>query len=648
MARASGLVTYVCREKEYLLLPAESDEVEAYSQQEPDDEKYDEWFLQYVKDKGIQPRYDASRSKYWSGVSYGGGYSGGKGDDAVRMAMIQRAATSLIRVVSPDVKPSDVAFAPVGTSTVDIAGEGHQITLPTSVIKGKDIYEDIDAVAGYGIHEAYHLNDSVPLIKNDTVVAKMLNNEGWEAQLIKFIEDMRVNALGNADNPGFSHYIDEVYDRIYETQGNEYQLPDEWPSKPINNLNGTEMGAANVFGQQLSALAAPMFYGKHVGTGSDKPYYDKIQKAQQILSDYVAKGRSATPSDLRQAKLDIAKLLDPPAYSNTPVPMPVPSSVDGAIAQDEQGIEDEQAQKITAAIAAGMSEEKNKDNEFLKSAGIGDSSTTIVKPIIKWDGFQKIGKMPNEVLKADAELRLTRTLARNEEPYTRSGDLNEDELYRLFNGDDRVFIDVTEEVEEEAAIYFVIDVSGSMGGSGIQQASQMAWLLVHSMNKRKNVKVKVFAFTSGFALGVLSKGSIVDQYGYGNNSWQTGIQTKGTVLYRIFEEGDSLDRLDWLPNLPSGGTPEADAVAWCGKELLEEEEPRKYLIMLTDGSPGGAGPGGVRKVVNQLMKKGLFVAHIGLYGADPIEQKKMYDYYVTFKNIGQTIKEFSKILDKVR
>jgi len=199
----------------------------------------------------------------------------------------------------------------------------------------------------------------------------------------------------------------------------------------------------------------------------------------------------------------------------------------------------------------------------------------------------------------------------------RSGELDEDELYRLNIGDMRVFKDSTEDRIPETAVYLLVDLSGSMHRHqsrhsytlaspfgttfepAINVAHRMARLLVESMSREPNVKTRVLAHSAK------DSGGADDGIG-------------DARFFRIWEQGDPIMRLNLLKEVGRNYNYDGFAIAWAGKLLQEEPETHKMLIILSDGLPAGRSYGKpeaplhVKRVVDRLVRSGVDVMQIAL------------------------------------
>lgn len=131
-------------------------------------------------------------------------------------------------------------------------------------------------------------------------------------------------------------------------------------------------------------------------------------------------------------------------------------------------------------------------------------------------------------------------------------------LPRLGLADPRVFRSETEETRVDTAVTVLLDRSGSMRGAEIVVAREAALAVEYAFEEIEGVSPSVFAFPGSG----------------GDNRWVRTLHRRGRrVQPRRF--GISA----------GGGTPLTEAARFAGWDLLTASEPRKILIVITDGHP---------------------------------------------------------------
>jgi nitric oxide reductase activation protein len=292
------------------------------------------------------------------------------------------------------------------------------------------------------------------------------------------------------------------------------------------------------------------------------------------------------------------------------------------------------------------------DPFFYPVGARGPSEIHVFRP--KLEGKGHLPPLDGLLAKAKAAFEFRKATPRADERLMQSGELDEDDLYRLMQGDMRVFRDITEEVLPSAAVYLLVDMSGSMSSYfGAREwsykpsaneetrktvAFKMAYLMVKALHNRPNVKTRVLGHT----------GEVWDKSGVRN----------GAQFYRLWEEGDRLERLDLINQLQPGENYDSYAIAWAGKLLQEEEADQKVLIVLSDGQPAGTYYGGdpamrhVRIVTDGLKRKGVDTIQLSMArDLSDADQRKMFEHYIpapkSDKPYAEFLRQFTRLLEKV-
>ena len=164
----------------------------------------------------------------------------------------------------------------------------------------------------------------------------------------------------------------------------------------------------------------------------------------------------------------------------------------------------------------------------------------------------------------------------------RSGTLDENSLHRA-TYDDKLFHRPPTEGKGKVDLTVLIDASGSMSGSRIETAKQVAYALTQVFHKIADIRV------------------------YSHNAYHSTCNLQ-----------------EWSPkSLPilRAGNENADgyAIKYCIEELLQRSDRRKVLIQIADGQPscsggyeGTAAYSHVRQVTQSGISKGVTMATIGL------------------------------------
>ncbi|MCK9171928.1 MAG: VWA domain-containing protein [Desulfuromonas thiophila] len=132
-------------------------------------------------------------------------------------------------------------------------------------------------------------------------------------------------------------------------------------------------------------------------------------------------------------------------------------------------------------------------------------------------------------------------------------------LPRLATKDPRVFRQEAEQVAVNTAVTILLDRSGSMCGDRLEVASQAALAAALALDSIPGVEVSAAAFPGSTGNNVIS---VMTAFG---ESARATAKNYGIAS--------------------TGGTPTANALYWAGSRLANRPEPRKMVLVITDGDP---------------------------------------------------------------
>ena len=139
---------------------------------------------------------------------------------------------------------------------------------------------------------------------------------------------------------------------------------------------------------------------------------------------------------------------------------------------------------------------------------------------------------------------------------SRHGRLCPHNLHRMFVGKPMIFRSNSPISAVNTAVHLLVDTSGSMSGQPIRRARQASFAIAHALKTVPGINLGVTTFPA-----------------QGETYSVTPVLEHGRPLHRnfMFET--------------TGSTPLTEALLWATQELCRQPEPRKILIVLTDGSP---------------------------------------------------------------
>lgn len=199
-------------------------------------------------------------------------------------------------------------------------------------------------------------------------------------------------------------------------------------------------------------------------------------------------------------------------------------------------------------------------------------------------------------------------------PGHRSGRLHSASLYRVLQGDPRVFQRKEEQRAKDTAVCLLIDNSGSMHGERIQVAMQSGYALAQTL-ERVNIPNEVIGFTTG-GMPRGAHQQLSDEQKKGVHFSRTN-----TIIMPIFKEFSERvtpavkKRIAYQLNMQVGMNTNTDgeSLEYAALRLIPRREKRKVLIVMSDGQPVGSGTGWhLRETVKNLTKMGIETVGIGI------------------------------------
>lgn len=140
---------------------------------------------------------------------------------------------------------------------------------------------------------------------------------------------------------------------------------------------------------------------------------------------------------------------------------------------------------------------------------------------------------------------------------SRHGRLCPSTLYRVFVGNPRLFRSDAPTPAVNTAVHLLVDCSGSMVGKPIRHARQCCFAIANALKAVPGINLGVTTFPA---------------------------QGETYSVTPVLEHGKPFRDAGFLFET-TGSTPLTEALLWATQELCRQPEPRKILIVLTDGSP---------------------------------------------------------------
>lgn len=139
---------------------------------------------------------------------------------------------------------------------------------------------------------------------------------------------------------------------------------------------------------------------------------------------------------------------------------------------------------------------------------------------------------------------------------SRHGRLCPSNLYRVFVDNPKIFRSNSPTPAVNTALHLLVDCSGSMVGKPIRHARQACFAIASALKAVPGVNLGVTTFP---------------------------VQGETYSVTPVLEHGRPFHRNFMFET--TGSTPLTEALLWATQELCKQPEPRKILILVTDGSP---------------------------------------------------------------
>ena len=139
---------------------------------------------------------------------------------------------------------------------------------------------------------------------------------------------------------------------------------------------------------------------------------------------------------------------------------------------------------------------------------------------------------------------------------SRHGRLCPHNLHRLFVDNPKVFRNNSPIPAVNTALHLLVDTSGSMAGQPIRRARQACFAIAHALKAVPGINLGVTTFPA-----------------QGETYSVTPVLEHGRPCHANFKFETT------------GSTPLTEALLWATQELCKQPEPRKILVVVTDGSP---------------------------------------------------------------
>jgi hypothetical protein len=467
----------------------------------------------------------------------------GATDKTMRLALALGPVRSVIRVIDDSDPPMSVDWAHINENGRSISAtnfDRNQIIINPLPVFDTDLtaQQQIDVCTGFGMHEASHAKESRDIwyeaLLEDDLKTPKFEPLRRAANLLNLAEDIRIEAATSRKWPGFAPYFGAVLDWMWTTS----VLPDMERGEVIRYGPKLEdkvrvvflacrypvQGLARVMEQdepedQEDATRAEFEWWGAWQAGyldGSVPASETIRRGLEHLRedentakelDEMTAAEAAERERGEQIRMQLERLL------NEGIPgMGVCITSEGEVipvgAKEYEKISQLLREKLESVKplftdsnnqCAQMVVTKPEETAASRRAYVG-KPTPLVDALRSALVFRQIGT------RYDLKLR-------------REGEIDDEELWRLAAGDERVFSERVIEGRPECLIGMLVDLSGSMEGPHLATAQRLAQTMLWALYGQDGVETQVWGHTGDVGDG------------------------GGSSVYRLWEPGDPMSRL---------------------------------------------------------------------------------------------------------
>lgn len=469
---------------------------------------------------------------------------------------------------------------------------------------------DLKEVAwGYLAHEAAHVRYT------DFEAIRQSTSSALRKQITNVLEDVRIEKALAQEYPGTRQTIGKVIQHLADQQSLAAPAKHAHPAAILHGYLLLRL-RADVLEQSVLAAAADetedllrqvfpqgavtRLNGLLAHVGSLTSTFDVLRLADNIIHmlEEEKQKEQETQNDLAQPE----SVPQGTSSQNRPAQGPTTASgKDEEKSPDARGAinGDDGAQALERALSA---DESDLAPDLFQSVGeaLGsEASDEVLMPsaVPAIDNSPAGRKLLDDSVSESSRVRARLTglvqAERLDRPWTtdRGRRVDHNRLHRLRVGDCRVFVKRNHRVAPDTAFHLLVDTSSSMEDevrlpnrapmNRCDIALRSAFVLALALETIRGVNPAVTAFPG---------------------------HTGATVLLKHGER--VRPRAGRFAQYPCGGTPMAPAMWYAAAALMAQREPRKVMMVLTDGMPDN--PDATRDIVERCTATGIEVIGVGI------------------------------------
>ena len=367
-------------------------------------------------------------------------------------------------------------------------------------------------------------------------------------------------------------------------------------------------------------------------SGADGDEEDDDDESQEGDGDGADGDGSDDPSEGEEGEKAEKNGAAPPSSPSTKIDLDLAKDADEALGEALKGM-------MKGGFARDIQTDWTRDFDIVEKYKVkGEVDVPKMEDRVR----QVVGGLQSELQRL--------VVARSQSYYTpgfRSGRLHAPGLHRLTAGDDRIFRRRHVAETKDVAVTLLVDLSGSMRGTKVQTALISAWAFSEVLD-RIGVKNEVCGFTNADFpkdCNLATMQAEVEKF-----AQQTGLR-EGCIRYAplwmpIFKDFDErfgpetkkrlADQYKNQRGMHSNN--DALAVEVAGTRLSQRREPRKIMLVLSDGLPADYGlddkvlNNSLKTQIERLENNGVEVIGIGI---EDSSVKKFYKKNAVIRNASE-------------
>ena len=574
----------------------------------------------------------------------------GISDDTRKLAIAMSAVRATGRIIDDGTPPMTVEWATDAGNYTDTHANRMVISAKPIVDARRGTEEEqneaIDIVTAELLHEVGHGNSR----KLDKLYQQLSKEDYGEIQkwFANLLEDVRTERITTGDFPGFGWYLEALAEYTWNMDKGE--KPDRL--EELKDMAATAWGFLRSPENARAAFTDPSFAGEDEWWNALAERYcatdpkndaEVVGEMRSCLNDVVEHIRHLLPPP-PPPKEGEGEGEGEPAGQGATKDWPSPCTHDESGDADYKPgdrISREDAKESDQVIEEELREHNPERKDV--PTGMRTPEVRVYHPVETTPSkrkFMETKLSPGSSRMRDA-IRLRPDAKSFSERILRSGDIDEEELWRFGTQDYRLFQEVTIETTPHAHIGLMLDLSGSMTASDGTLGED---------RKSRVGRVTEIALMFAQALKGMD-GVTAEVWGHTGDNGRFGL---GCDILELWKDGEPFSRLGIAMATSHGNNYDGFPIEYAAQQLMDRGnlDDLRLLIVLSDGEPYGEdyypprADEHVRNVVKRAERNGVTVIQIAVSSdLSPYKQSKMFTHWIGFTEVNKLIRDIGVLLD---